>query len=139
MNAPCKLTALQSFAMSRLETSTVGCGTGPSILQKCTFGDNAPCHKSQATLGRLKELRVDTLPWPAESPDLNPIELVWGNMKSHIRKQNIRHLDDLKVAVICYWRSITPQMCSSYIAGMKKKLVRVVEQGGRNILEGRHS
>ncbi|WKY05423.1 hypothetical protein Q1695_005993 [Nippostrongylus brasiliensis] len=99
--------------------------------------DNAPCHKSQATLRRFDELGVTHLHWPAESPDLNPIELVWGNMKTHIRKQCVRNLDDLKQSIIQYWRSLTPDVCSRYIAGMRKKLERVVEQGGRNILEGK--
>ncbi|KAL6740914.1 hypothetical protein Aduo_014222 [Ancylostoma duodenale] len=47
--------------------------------------DNAPAHTSGFTKTKLKEWAVDVLQWPAESPDLNPIELVWGNMKNAIR------------------------------------------------------
>ncbi|KIH50285.1 hypothetical protein ANCDUO_19637 [Ancylostoma duodenale] len=47
--------------------------------------DNAPAHKSAYTLKKLDEWGVKTLEWPPESPDLNPVELIWGNMKTSIR------------------------------------------------------
>ncbi|KAK6027231.1 hypothetical protein OSTOST_06741 [Ostertagia ostertagi] len=97
--------------------------------------DNAPPHKSRYTSEMLKNWGVDTLAWPAESPDLNPIELVWGNMKNSIRKQGIRTLDGLKVAIAQYWKTLTPEVCSKYIGGIRKRMERIIEQGGRNIVE----
>ncbi|KIH68796.1 hypothetical protein ANCDUO_00868 [Ancylostoma duodenale] len=47
--------------------------------------DNAPCHKSRYTTQKLLACGIESLEWPAESLDLNPIELVWGNMKNLIR------------------------------------------------------
>ncbi|KAK5986330.1 Transposable element Tcb2 transposase [Trichostrongylus colubriformis] len=49
--------------------------------------DNAPAHRSAYTAGRLKTMNVRLLDWPPESPDLNPIELVWGSMKAFVRKK----------------------------------------------------
>ncbi|WKY15049.1 hypothetical protein Q1695_000509 [Nippostrongylus brasiliensis] len=85
----------------------------------------SPCHKSRETMKDFEERGVSTLSWPAESPDLNPIELVWGNMKADIRKRNIKNLDDLKVAALQYWRTLAPELCTNYIAGMRNKLERV--------------
>ncbi|CAJ0591375.1 unnamed protein product [Cylicocyclus nassatus] len=99
--------------------------------------DNAPPHKSRFTLEKLKEWDLDTLEWPAESPDSNPIELVWGNMKKFISAKNVRTLDDLKVRIVQYWKGLTPDVCKKYVLGVRKKLVRVIEQGGQNILENR--
>ncbi|KAK6035912.1 hypothetical protein COOONC_26583 [Cooperia oncophora] len=109
-----------------------------SILKFLTLGfcrlvqDNAPPHKSRYTRDKLERWEVETVAWPPESPDLNPIELVWGNMKvciryliilivqleilciatNHIRKQGVRNLDDLKVAIARYWKTLTPEKCA---------------------------
>uniref|UniRef100_A0A1I7X4N8 DDE_3 domain-containing protein n=1 Tax=Heterorhabditis bacteriophora TaxID=37862 RepID=A0A1I7X4N8_HETBA len=40
--------------------------------------NNAPSHKSAYRKRRFEENNIDCLPWPAESPDLNLVELVMG-------------------------------------------------------------
>ncbi|KAK6036710.1 hypothetical protein COOONC_25785 [Cooperia oncophora] len=88
--------------------------------------DNAPPHKSRYTSDKLRSWGVDTMAWPAESPDLNPIELVWGNMKICIRKQGVRSLNDLKVAIAKYWKTLTPEVCA--------QIHLVVSGGGWSVL-----
>ncbi|KAK6021657.1 hypothetical protein OSTOST_12665 [Ostertagia ostertagi] len=100
--------------------------------------DNAPPHKSRFTIDKLTEWGIETVPWPAESPDLNPIELVWGNMKTYVRKQGVRKLDDLKAAILNFWKTLTPDVCSKYVSGIRGKMRRVVQQRGRNIVEAKH-
>ncbi|KAK6032917.1 hypothetical protein OSTOST_00878 [Ostertagia ostertagi] len=99
--------------------------------------DNAPAHKSAYTTARLGMWKSKLLDWPPESPDLNPIELVWGNMKSFVRKRNVRTVEELRNAVLVFWKTLTPAVCAKYILGIRKRLHRVVEQGGKNIYEGR--
>jgi transposase len=43
--------------------------------------DNDPKHRSRYTRAWLKSKGIAKIRWPAESPDLNPIELVWHQLK----------------------------------------------------------
>lgn len=51
--------------------------------------DQAPCHRQKATLEFIKKnITNDIFPHPAQSPDLNPIELVWARMKVFVEKNS---------------------------------------------------
>ncbi len=47
-----------------------------AILQQ----DNAPCHTSHYTKEFFSDMDVRVLQWTSRSPDINPIENVWGLM-----------------------------------------------------------
>lgn len=48
------------------------------------IADNHPAHKSKYTTAALDTMGVEVMNWPPESPDLNVIELVWGNLKQKL-------------------------------------------------------
>lgn len=46
--------------------------------------DNAPCHTAKSLKNVLSSEQTRALPWPPNSPDLNPIENVWNTLKSKV-------------------------------------------------------
>ncbi len=49
---------------------------------------------------------VTVLDWPANSPDLNPMENLWGIVKKKIRDTRPNNADDLKAAIKATWASL---------------------------------
>lgn len=65
--------------------------------------DSASCHTSKRTIAWLKENEIKLLPWPSNSPDLNPIENIWGIMKKRLQDVAPKDKNELVKSVKSVW------------------------------------
>ena len=97
--------------------------------------DNDPKHTSHYIRDFLESNKIYWWKTPAESPDLNPIEKVWGSMKNflrnvHFRKLENRNLAGLKNGIKKFWKTLTPTVCCKYINHIHKVMPIVIENRG---------
>ncbi len=88
--------------------------------------DLAPVHTANGTKSWFNDHGVILLDWPANSPDLNPIENLWCIVKRKMRDTRPNNADDLKAAIKATWASITPEQCHRLIASMPRRIDAVI-------------
>ena len=98
--------------------------------------DNAPPHKTAQNM----DLIASSIPaghflaWPANSPDLSPIENLWGWMDTQLHKQDsCKSVDELKQRLESIRKSIPMKQLHALFDGMNARMKRVIELNGGHI------
>ena len=76
--------------------------------------DNLPAHKSPAAEQAIRERGAWLLFLPPYSPDLNPIEMAFAKLKTHLRALAMRTIDQLWKAIGQICDLFTPEECTNY-------------------------
>lgn len=92
--------------------------------------DNAPAHTARATTQFFAEEKVDVLDWPSNSPDLNPIENIWGILKRNVDKRRPQTLNDLISIAKEEWKKISLSTVKACIDSMPKRLNDAIQRKG---------
>ena len=97
------------------------------------FQDNgAPCYRAGSVKNWKIERGIRSLVWPAQSPDLNPIEHLWNILKRKIQQRRPlpQNLDQLKDAIYEEWRSMDPSLLKKLVASMRCRILSVIRSKG---------
>uniref|UniRef100_A0A3Q3Q010 Uncharacterized protein n=1 Tax=Monopterus albus TaxID=43700 RepID=A0A3Q3Q010_MONAL len=73
--------------------------------------DNDPKHTAKATKDWLKKKHIKVMEWPSQSPDLNPIENLWRELKVRVAKHQPRNINDLERICKEEWVKIPRDVC----------------------------
>ncbi len=92
--------------------------------------DNDPKHTSKATVGFLKKNRVKVIQWPSMSPDLNPIEHLWGILKRQVEHHSPSSIQSLKEVILEEWKKIDLAKCCQLVHSMPRRLGAVIKNHG---------
>ena len=87
--------------------------------------DNDPKHTARATKEWLRKKHFKVLEWPSQSPDLNPIENLWRELKVRIAQQQPRNLKDLEVCME-EWAKIPAAVCANLVKNYRKRMISVI-------------
>jgi hypothetical protein len=95
--------------------------------------DGAPCHTAKATMELLRPLCLILPGWPPNSPDLNPIEIIWAIMKRRVKELQPQTEEALKAVISRVWDELDQGMLDRLILGFMRRVAMVVKVNGRSI------
>lgn len=97
--------------------------------------DNAPIHTAMVTKSWFDTHNIKVLDWPSRSPDLNPIENMWGVLARRVYHdcRQFRSVGDLKQCVITEWNNIDYKTCYNLSQSMKNRCASLLEAKGKKL------
>ena len=93
--------------------------------------DNDPKHTSIYARDFITENGINWWKTPAESPDLNPIENLWHELKEFSRREvKPRTKQELIDGILKFWETVSIEKCNRYINHLNKVIPKVIELEG---------
>ncbi|OAL18658.1 hypothetical protein AYO22_10477 [Fonsecaea multimorphosa] len=102
--------------------------------------DNAPIHKAKKVQEWLDDHGIDVMDWPPYSPDLNPIENLWFELKCLVNAIDLELryttgssqdvLDRFANAISRAWASLDKKKIKNAIKSMDERVNAVIEAKG---------
>lgn len=95
--------------------------------------DNDPKHTARYTKQWFLDENLHVLDFPSYSPDLNPIENIWGCMKTNLYSQRISDFETMKRESARFWDTMTHDFIQSFVMSMPRRIELCIARLGGKI------
>ena len=94
--------------------------------------DNDPKHTSKKAKNWLADHHFRVMVWPAQSPDLNPIEYLWNHLKRKLGEYDTPPKGEGEHwrRVEKEWNEIPDSVCRNLVASMPRRIEAVIKAKG---------
>jgi transposase len=92
--------------------------------------DNDPKHTSRIAKDFLQQEVPETIDWPSNSPDANPIENVWSVLERRVEKRHPSSIDELDRFLKEEWKKVDKSLLINLIRSMKTRCMGLIDSKG---------
>ncbi|CAH2099189.1 unnamed protein product [Euphydryas editha] len=92
--------------------------------------DNDPKHASRHVKNFIQSQKVRLLDWPSQSPDLNPIEHLWQDLKLRVGTKNYANKTELWSHLQREWKELPEDRILQLIESMPRRCAAVIAAKG---------
>ncbi|KAK3538063.1 hypothetical protein QTP70_027414 [Hemibagrus guttatus] len=92
--------------------------------------DHDPKHTARATKEWLRKKHFKVLEWPSQSPDFNPIENLWRELKIRVAQRQPQNITALEEICMEEWAKLPATVCKNLVATYRKRLTSVIANKG---------
>lgn len=92
--------------------------------------DGARPHTAKTTIEAFEEMRVTVLDWPAHSPHLNPIEMLWNAIHQRIALLRPKSDEELKKCARKVWAEFDQKTIDKMVMTFDESIARSISNKG---------
>lgn len=96
--------------------------------------DGARIHSCEKTTAYLQRAKVTVASWPPRSPDLNPVESLWGRIQALVSNRGPTSKEELQVFWKEAWDAISQEEIDRTVLSFRDRLRECVRQRGETIM-----
>jgi transposase len=92
--------------------------------------DNSGPHTAKKAVNHMAALHVTIVAQPAQSPDLQPMELMWSYLKDSLQVLELTSVKEMERQLVRIWNSVPDAQCKRTIEHVKSRLSTVIRSKG---------
>ena len=108
--------------------------TWSRALRTSDWAEGSPSNRTMTLSTQPRQCRrensVNVLEWPSQSPDLNPIEHLWRDLKMAVHRRCPSNLMELERSCKKEWEKLPKNRCAKFVASYSKRLEVVIAAKG---------